>query len=172
MGRQKSMDYHHFMNAALDEARKALAADEFPVGCVLVCDNQIVATGSRIGTTGGGKNEIDHAEMVAIREMTSRYPVAAPSNLTAFSTMEPCLMCLGALLINQVTEIVYAYEDVMGGATGCRLSELGQLYRNIDLKVKARVMRSESLELFKSFFAKPGNEYWKGSLLAQYTLRQ
>ena len=166
------MDDKHFMRAALVEAEKALAQGEFPVGCVLVSANQIVATGSRLGTTGNGKNEIDHAEMVALRQLIDRFPESTPSSITAFSTMEPCLMCLGALLINRVTEIVYAYEDVMGGATSCRLSEIGPLYRNAHLKIRGNVLREESLALFKEFFAKPENAYWRDSLLARYTLEQ
>ncbi len=166
------MDYEHFMSAALAEAEIALAAGEFPVGCVLVSGNQIIATGSRVGTAGDGKNELDHAEIAALRQLSARYPESAPVPVTVFSTMEPCLMCLGALLLNNVTEIVYAYEDVMGGATNCPLSELGPLYRDIQLSVKAHVMRANSLELFKSFFIKPENQYWRGSLLARYTLQQ
>lgn len=166
------MDYEHFMSAALAEAELALAAGEFPVGCVLVSGNKIVAAGSRVGTAGDRKNEIDHAEMTALRQLSTRYPQSAPAPLTVFSTMEPCLMCLGALLLNNVTEIVYAYEDVMGGATHCTLSDLGPLYRDIQLTVKAHVMRAKSLKLFKSFFTKPENQYWRGSLLARYTLQQ
>jgi tRNA(adenine34) deaminase len=166
------MNYEQFMSAALAEAEKALRAGEFPVGCILVSDNRIVASGSRVGTAGDGKNEIDHAEIAALRQLHARYPDAAPAQLTVFSTMEPCLMCLGALLLNHVTEIVYAYEDVMGGATNCPLSELGPLYKDIQLTVKADVMRAQSLKLFKTFFAKPENRYWQGSLLARYTLEQ
>lgn len=166
------MDYEHFMKAALAEARKALAAGEFPVGCVLVAGNRIVAAGSRVGTAGNRKNEIDHAEIMALRQMMKRYPDSAPSPLTAFSTMEPCLMCLGALLINRTTEIVYAYEDVMGGAAGCRLSDLAPLYSKLALSIKADVMRAESLALFQTFFERPENEYWRDSLLARYTLEQ
>ena len=81
-------------------------------------------------------------------------------------------MCLGALLINNVNEIVFAYEDVMGGAANCQLSGIGPLYRDIGLKITANVMRSESLALFKTFFAKPENGYWQDSLLARYTLDQ
>ena len=166
------MDYEFFMSAALAEAQKALVAGEFPVGCVLVSDNRIVASGSRTGTVGDGKNEIDHAEMVALRQLMQSDQGPAPSSLSAFSTMEPCLMCFGGLLINNVTEIVYAYEDAMGGATSCRLSDLGPLYRYNDLKIRPHVMRSESLALFKEFFAKPENAYWRDSLLARYTLEQ
>lgn len=167
-----TMDYERFMSAALAEAETALAAGEFPVGCILVYDNRIVAAGSRVGTAGNLKNEVDHAEITALRQLHARYPDSVPAPLTVFSTMEPCLMCLGALLLNHVTEIVFAYEDVMGGATNCPLSELGPLYRTIQLTVKAHVMRAQSLDLFKSFFNKPENQYWQGSLLARYTLSQ
>jgi tRNA(adenine34) deaminase len=166
------MNDAYFMKMALAEAEKALAAGEFPVGCVLVAGNQVVAAGSRTGTAGGGRKEIDHAEIVALRRMLAHSREPPPSPLAVFSTMEPCLMCMGALLINHVTEIVYAYEDVMGGATNCRLSDLGPLYRDIKLDVRAHVMRPESLALFKAFFGKPENAYWRDSLLARYTLAQ
>jgi tRNA(adenine34) deaminase len=166
------MNDAYFMKMALAEAEKALAGGEFPVGCVLVAGSQVVAAGSRTGTSGEGWNEIDHAEIVALRQMLANYPESPPSPLAVFSTMEPCLMCMGALLINQVTEIVYAYEDVMGGAINCRLSDLGPLYRDIKLDIRAHVMRPESLALFKTFFEKPGNAYWRDSLLARYTLAQ
>ena len=162
----------HYMQAALAEAGKALAAGEFPVGCVLVCGGRIIATGSRTGTAAGGRNEVDHAEMVALRRMSARFPAGPPAPLTVFCTMEPCLMCLGALVLNNVTEIVYAYEDVMGGATRCRLSGAGPLYQNTGLSVTAGFMRTESLTLFKAFFEKPQNAYWRDSLLARYTLAQ
>ena len=123
------MDYEYFMGKALAEAEKAFAAGEFPVGSVLVKGDRIIASGSRTGTAGNCKNEIDHAEMNALRQMNEHYPDASPDPLTAFCTMEPCLMCLGALLINNVNEIVYAYEDAMGGATRCNVSELGPLYK-------------------------------------------
>jgi tRNA(adenine34) deaminase len=166
------MNDAHFMKMALAEAGKALTAGEFPVGCVLVAGNRVVAAGSRTGTAGGGKNEIDHAEIVALRQLLAHSPEPPASSLTVYSTMEPCLMCMGALLINHVTDIVYAYEDVMGGASNCRLSDLGPLYRDVKLDVRPHVMRSESLTLFKAFFGKPENAYWRDSLLARYTLAQ
>jgi tRNA(adenine34) deaminase len=60
------MDYDHFMGEALQEAQKALSRGEFPVGCVMVHGDRIVARGSRKGTRDNGRNELDHAEMVAL----------------------------------------------------------------------------------------------------------
>jgi tRNA(adenine34) deaminase len=161
------MDYEPYMKIALAEAEKALATGEFPVGCALVSAETVVATGHRIGT---GQNELDHAEIRALRCLAEGGPGAAEPPLTAFCTMEPCLMCLGALLLGNVTQVVYAYEDVMGGGTGCRLEDVGPLYRQRRLKIVPHVMRRESLALFKRFFARPENRYWRRSLLAEYTL--
>jgi tRNA(adenine34) deaminase len=68
--------------------------------------------------------------------------------------------------------IVYAYEDVMGGATGCDRSGLPPLYRDARLTITAGVLRDRSLALFSRFFADSGNPYWADSLLCRYTLDQ
>ncbi len=86
--------------------------------------------------------------------------------------MEPCLMCFGAILLSGIGEIVYAYEDVMGGGTKSDLKSLPPLYRDRKISVISGVLRSKSLEIFKAYFSNPSNFYWRGSLLADYTLAQ
>jgi tRNA(adenine34) deaminase len=166
------MDDQFFMGKALEQAEQALAAGEFPVGCVLACGNKILATGARKGTAGVGCNEIDHAEMVALRRLTENQDQLDRGRVTAFVTMEPCLMCYSALIISGIGRIVYAYEDVMGGGTGCNLSCLNPLYKNSPVKVVAGVLRTASLKMFKAFFADPANRYLRKTLLAEYTLKQ
>ena len=166
------MDYEYFMKMALDQARKALDAGEFPVGCVLVHQNRILATGARKGSMGNFPNEIDHAEMIALKCVAGMDINTDKKEMVLFTTMEPCLMCLGALILNGIGEVVYAYEDVMGGGTGCNLAGLTPLYRNQKISIVPHILRQQSLELFKAFFQNPENSYWKGSLLAEYTLRQ
>ena len=164
------MDYQYHMKKALDQAEHALAEGEFPVGCVMVYQDKFLASGSRKGTIGGDRNEIDYAEMVALRRLIEIEDNIDPGKITVFCTMEPCLMCYGALILAGVGEIVFAYEDVMGGGTGCELSRLKPLYKNNPVTVVAGVMRAESLKIFKSYFSNPANSYWKQSLLAEYTL--
>ena len=158
------------MKKALDQAERALAEGEFPVGCVMVYQGKFLVTGSRKGTIGDDRNEIDHAEMVTLRRLAEIEDKIDPGKITVFCTMEPCLMCYGALILTGVGEIVFAYEDVMGGGTGCELSRLKPLYKNSPVTVVPGVMRSESLNIFKSYFSNPANSYWKQSLLAEYTL--
>jgi tRNA(adenine34) deaminase len=160
------------MKKALDQAEHALAEGEFPVGCVMVYQDKILVTGSRKGTIGAARNEIDHAEMVALRRLIEIEDKIDPNKITVFGTMEPCLMCYGALILAGVGEIVFAYEDAMGGGTGCELSRLKPLYKNSSVTVVPGVMRAESLNIFKTYFSNPANSYWKQSLLAEYTLGQ
>jgi tRNA(adenine34) deaminase len=67
---------------------------------------------------------------------------------------------------------VYAYEDVMGGGTKCDRRLLAPLYRERSMTLVPHILRDESLALFKRFFENKQNDYWKNSLLSQYTLAQ
>jgi tRNA(adenine34) deaminase len=166
------MNYEHFMKKALEQAQKALDAGEFPVGCVLVHGNRVLATGARKGTAGQFPNEVDHAEMIALKRLTDMAIDASGMKILLFTTLEPCLMCLGAMMLSGVSEVIYAYEDVMGGGTRCDLSKMTPLYKNNPITIVPHILREDSLKLFKTFFNDPGNSYWQNSLLAEYTLQQ
>ena len=166
------MDDRTFMALALSQAEAALKAGEFPVGCVAVAGGRVRATGSRTGTAGCGKNETDHAEMLVLRQLEQIHGMAPRSETALYCTLEPCLMCFGAILISGIGRIVYAYEDVMGGGTHCNRSQLAPLYRDRCLEIVPGVLRAQSLALFKFFFQNPENTYWHDSLLARYTLSQ
>ena len=163
-------EHERFMAAALIQAARAAEAGEFPVGCVLVCDRQVAAAGFRRNSTTNA-NEIDHAEIIALRELLD-HKTADPSHTTLYSTMEPCLMCFSTLILSGIRTIVYGYEDVMGGATRLSLDDLPPLYAEMKVAVVPHVMRQQCLQLFKDFFIDSENVYWKDSLLARYTLRQ
>jgi tRNA(adenine34) deaminase len=162
----------HFMGKALALAEEALDAGEFPVGCVVVHEGRVVAGGARAGSVGPGANEVDHAEILALRQLARQTAPPGLGEAAIYCTMEPCLMCFGAIVLAGIGRIVYAYEDVMGGGTGIDPAHLGPLYRNSAVQVVSGIRRAESLALFRRFFAKPENEYWRGSLLAAYTLEK
>jgi tRNA(adenine34) deaminase len=166
------MNYQFFMGKALDEARQALVEGEFPIGCVIVYKNKIVVSGTRRGTKGENINEVDHAEMVALRRLARVNKDIDYKKLTLFCTLEPCLMCYGAILLSRIGELVYAYEDAMGGATRSDMTQLPPFYESAGISIVRSIMRNESLALLKSFFSDPANTYWKGSVLAKYTLDQ
>ncbi|MEJ2222474.1 MAG: nucleoside deaminase [Desulfobacterales bacterium] len=166
------MDYDYFMKKALEEARAALDAGEFPVGCVMVHGNKIQVSGARRGTTGDHPNEVDHAEMVALRRLFRLNPKINLREVSVFSTLEPCLMCFGALMISGIGRLVFAYEDAMGGGTRCDTANMTPLYQTNQMKIIPGILRNESLKLLKIFFSEPQNTYLRDSLLATYTLGQ
>jgi len=165
-------NHETFMREALLEAREALTAGEFPVGCVMVHEDEIVSRGRRINSRAPDNNELDHAEIMALRKLFVQYPQIERSNIVVYSTMEPCLMCYTTLLLNGIRTIVYAYEDVMGGGTSLDLKKLTPLYREMSVAITPHILRREILELFKIFFTDPDNTYWQDSPLARYTLQQ
>ncbi len=162
----------YFMEQALVLAEAALSDGEFPVGCVIVNGERILAQGGRIGTVGALVNEVDHAEMRALKQLYLQGDTVNRRGCTIYTTLEPCLMCFGAILLSGIGRIVYAYEDVMGGGCACDLSRLPVLYRERSVQVLSQVLRKKSLALFKTFFQKPDCAYWPDSPLARYTLAQ
>lgn len=160
------------MSAALDIARQALDKDEFPVGCVVTYEGRIVATGERTNTRHAVPSELDHAEILALRWLETLDPDLDRSRMVLYATLEPCLMCYGAILISGIGTLVYAFEDAMGGGVACDRSLLPSLYRDNDIEIVPGVCRRESLELFQDYFGRPHITYWQDSLLARYTLGQ
>ena len=183
---QRTLKHEKWMSEALNLAASALSRGVFPVGCVLVSGNLIVGSGVRSHTMSGDVNELDHAEVCALRDWIERgRPLGHGNNtdITAYCNLEPCLMCLGALILNGIKRIVYAYEDVMGGATGldflrpitgaagkagCLFND--NLYAKSHVEILGGVKREESLAFFKRFFSDPAQSYWRNSLLSKYTL--
>ena len=164
--------HEEYMQEALRLARQALALGEFPVGCVMVHEDRIISRGRRTNSIPPTANELDHAEIAALRKIFEEHPETDRSRITVYSTMEPCLMCYVTLLLNGIREIVYAYEDIMGGGTNLDLSSLSPLYKEMEVRVVPGVLRRDSLELFQAFFADGEQTYWQDSPLARYTLEQ
>jgi len=163
--------HEKYMQVALQQARIALAAGDFPVGCVFVCQDEIVATGRRYNSHGQ-VNEMDHAEMVGLRALLDSGQQKDMGQVTLYSTMEPCLMCFATLLVNGVRKIVYSFEDAMGGGTNLPLRLLSPFYCDMEVEITGGILRQKGLDLFKEFFANPDNDYLHDSLLASYTLNQ
>ncbi len=162
--------HEKYMKMALAEAELALKAGDFPVGCVIGDESGPLVRARRINSRYG--NELDHAEIVALRRLHDGSSGKTPGELTIYSTMEPCLMCFSTLILNNVHTIVYAYEDAMGGGTSLPLAGLKPLYSSKKVVVVPDVLRRESLALFKRFFREDLHGYWRNSLLAEYTLKQ
>lgn len=162
--------HEQFMRHALVEAKAALEAGDFPVGCVLVDDGIVLTSGRRKNSSGDHANELDHAEIITLKDLLQENPQYDMGGVTAYSTMEPCLMCYTTLLLSGIRRFVWAYEDMMGGGTNLPLSRLNPLYAGMQVECVPHVLRTESLALFRDFFRR--YSYWADSDLARYTLEQ
>lgn len=160
------------MEIALEEARRALHEGEFPVGCIVVHGGEVVARGRRVNSRFRTRNELDHAEINGLRQLDEIHHEIDPAQVTFYSTLEPCLMCYGALLINQIGAVVYGYEDAMGGGTKLDRTSLAPFYREQDIEIVPFILRGKSLALFKEFFSSPECSYLHDTYLARYTREQ
>jgi tRNA(adenine34) deaminase len=174
MDEDVNIEYETYMELALEQAKIAYSNGEFPVGCVIVQDGQVIASGARRGTTRENLvcSEIDHAEIRAIKALEKKQIVIDPDRTLLLSTMEPCLMCYGAIILAGIKRIVYSFEDPMGGGTGVDLTMMTPLYKKCGIEVVPGVLREKSLDLFYDFFNKETNQYWKDSFLEAYTISQ
>jgi tRNA(adenine34) deaminase len=144
-------DDHQWMGLALDAARSAATHDDVPVGCVIVLDGQLVATGENRRDLDGDPTA--HAEIVALRlaaEALGRYRL---DGVTVYVTLEPCVMCAGALLNARVARVVMGAMDEKAGAVGSRYNVLVDPRLLHEAAVTYDVRASESAAMLRDFFA-------------------
>lgn len=105
---------HEWMEDALAEAERAYAAGEVPVGAVVVIDNRVVGRGhNRTIATG---QPFEHAEVVALWDAIGAVGARAVENAVLYSTIEPCVMCIGAVLLARVPRVVFGAREPRTGA--------------------------------------------------------
>jgi tRNA(adenine34) deaminase len=138
------------MDAALEEARRARDAGEVPIGAVVAVDGEIVARG--FNQPIGSGDPTAHAEIVAIREAARRVGNYRLTGATLAVTIEPCLMCVGALIHARIGTLVFGAAEPRSGAviSTVRGGELPS--HNHRFEVVAGVRESECRELMQEFF--------------------
>ena len=133
------------MSIAIAEAEKALAADEIPIGCVIVSENQIIGRGHNLTETLADVTA--HAEMQAITAATQTLGGKYLPDATLYVTVEPCPMCAGAIGWAQVKRIVYGASDPKRGYTTYAPRAF-----HPKATVTAGVLENECRELMQQFF--------------------
>jgi len=139
-----------FMAAALDQARLAREAGEVPIGAVLVIDGVIVsrAFNQPIGLT----DPTAHAEMLVLRDAARAVGNYRLTDAEVYVTVEPCLMCVGALVHARVREVIYGAPEPKTGALVSALHALETPGLNHRFVVTGCVLESEARELLQEFF--------------------
>ena len=139
-------DHIHFMRKALEEAKYAFYKNEVPVGCVIVNENEIISRSSNMVELLNDSTA--HAELIAITSAQNSINNKNLDGFILYTTLEPCLMCHGAIYWSKINTIVYGASDEKRGFSRHNL----EIDRKINI-VKG-VMEEESRELLEKFFKK------------------
>ena len=137
----------HYMNIALKEALIAYNEDEIPIGAIIVHKDKII---SRVYNQSQKlKDSTAHAEMIAITSAQNKIGSKYLNECELYVTLEPCMMCSGAIYLSKISRVVYALDDKEKGYL--RLSK-GKTNNN--LIIESNILENESKELLDSFFFK------------------
>jgi len=143
------MSHEQFMRRALEEALRARDAGEVPVGAVVVSGDRVVGTG--FNRPIGAQDPTAHAEIVALGAAGQALGNYRLTGTTLYVTVEPCLMCVGALLHARVATVVYGVADPKGGAVRSIL-DVSALPLNHRFESIEGVLAEECRELLQAFF--------------------
>jgi tRNA(adenine34) deaminase len=138
--------HEYFMNMALKEAEKACEENEVPVGCIIVSDNKIIGKGYNL--TERLNDVTAHAEMQAITAAANYLGAKYLNECTMYVTLEPCIMCAGAIFWSQLGTLVYGASDEKRG-----FSKSGNLLHP-KTEIVNGIMAIEATMLMKKFFKK------------------
>lgn len=141
------LDNNYFMKEALKEAHKALEKEEVPVGCVIVCNNKIIARAHNL--TQRLTDVTAHAEMQAFTSASDFLGGKYLNECTLYVTLEPCIMCGGASYWTQLKKLVYGAQDIKRG-----YSQLPENILHPRTQIISGIMSDECSEILRQFFKK------------------
>lgn len=141
----------HYMRLALDAARRAQAADEVPVGAVLVRAGEVISTGANRPISGCDPTA--HAEIEALRAGGQALGSYRLNDATLYVTLEPCVMCAAAIVHARITRLVFGAWDLKAGAAGSTTNVFALPAMNHRVDVFGGVLMEECSALLSQFFA-------------------
>ena len=146
---QKDED-EEFMREAIRMAKQAAKEDEVPVGALIVKDGKILA--GAYNQKEKEKNTLKHAEMIVIEKASKELAAWRLTGCTLYVTLEPCLMCSGALHQARVSRVVYGCKDPKGGGLGTLYSIHEDTRLNHNFPVTSGVLEDECSQALKDYF--------------------
>jgi len=145
------MDDAHFMGLALDLAREAGALGEVPVGAVVVLEGEVVGRG--FNRPIDRHDPTAHAEIMALRDAASRLGNYRLPGCTLYVTLEPCVMCAGAIMHARVAQVVFGARDPKTGAAGSVVDLFAETRLNHHATITGGVLADDCSRLLSGFFA-------------------
>lgn len=144
-----------FMEEALKEAKKAYLKDEVPVGCVLVKDNKIISRAHNLREKKS--NAIAHAEILCIDKACKKLKTWRLEDTILYVTLEPCIMCAGAIIQSRISNVIFGTYDKKNGAVGS-ISNVFELETTHKVEYEGGVMNVECSEILSKFFKELRNK--------------
>ena len=146
-----TLEDRQWMIEALKLAKQGAECGEVPVGAILVHNQQIVGQG--FNEPIGRHDATAHAEIIALREACTRLEnYRLPLQTTLYVTLEPCTMCIGALIHARVDRLVYATHEPRAGMVGSQMNLTEQPFYNHNIQVDTGLCREHSSQMLKDFF--------------------
>ncbi|MCZ8523380.1 MULTISPECIES: tRNA adenosine(34) deaminase TadA [Paenibacillus] len=143
-------EHIHFMRAAIEEARKAEAIREVPIGAVIVRDGVIIGRGYNRRETD--RDPLAHAELIAIREASEHLDAWRLLNCRLYVTLEPCPMCAGAIVQSRIDQVIYGTTDPKAGCAGTLMNLLQEDRFNHRVDLISGVLQEECGSMLTDFF--------------------
>ena len=143
-------DFEKYMLEALKEASLAASEDEVPIGCVIVKDGEIIARAHN--QRDKTNNPLGHAEVLAIKKASEILKDWQLVNCELYVTIEPCLMCAGAIIQSRIKRVIYGAPDLKGGAFGSSINVLDASNINHRPEIVKGVLESECSQIIKGYF--------------------
>lgn len=144
------------MEKALNQARLAFHDGEIPIGCVIVCDDKIIAKAHN--TKQNCNNSLHHAEILALDKAMEVLNTKYLNNCTMYLTIEPCAMCAGAMINCRLSKLVFGAREPKTGCAGSLYNLLNDSRFNHLVEVVEGVMEEECSTLMKEFFISRRNK--------------
>lgn len=160
----------YYMKEAIQEAEKAKALTEVPIGAVVVIDGEIISRAHNLRETE--QSAIAHAEVLAIEQACKATGSWRLENATLYVTLEPCPMCSGAIILSRVKRVVYGAVDPKGGCVGTLMNLLQDDRFNHQSEVTSGVLAEECGQLLTDFFRgiREKRKFAKKSSLQEFTI--
>ena len=139
-----------FMSLALLQAKRAYGLGEVPVGAVIVRGDRVISKGHNL--TGSENDPTAHAEVIAIRRAAQKLKDWRLVDCTLYTTLEPCSMCAGALVLSRIERLVFGATDPKSGMVGSLGNLVCDERLNHRMEVTSGILEQESAELLKGYF--------------------
>lgn len=143
-------DDEKYMLLALEEAEKAAAIGEVPIGAVIVRDGEVIGRGYNLREST--KDPTAHAELLAIKRASEQLGGWRLLNSTLYVTLEPCPMCAGAIVQSRLDRVVFGVADPKAGCAGTLMNLLQEERFNHQVQVSSGVLADQCSGILKSFF--------------------